>query len=442
MDGMTFLQSVEKRRYDSFVAAHEQKSHFMQSVAWGEFCMAERGLKPHYVGMEDEAGALAAAALLLERKPLGFPPYFYSPRGFVIDFFDETLLALFTAEVAAFCKKRGAMFLKIDPDIELREIDKNAEPVPGGADNSSLIGELARLGFTHLGFNKGFEGRQPRYTFRLDLLPEQAAILSRIEGNVLKNVRKCETNYVTEVYEGDDTDTLYELITGTSERGSFFAYSKSFYRNFYSILSSYGMAALYFGKVYTKQTAESLRHQLAAVTEKRSAYKKERRLNEAALTERRLQREAELFEAYAEKYGDEAVISAHLTVRYGKHAWAVHAGSSNDMKETFLNNRVYLHKILEQKAHGAQWFDLFGTVGNPSEGPLKTLHEFKRQFGGRYIEFIGEFDMVFKPGWYRLYTGALPRYRALLFDFRAALRKIAGMKKTGVTSGGVLQRGK
>jgi len=424
---MVFLEAVEKERFDWFVAAHEQKSHFMQSIAWGEFCSLERGMTPHYVGLENTEGSLVAAALLLERKAVLFPPYFYSPRGFVMDFSDESLTKRFTDEVCSYCKKRGAMFLKIDPDIELREIDENSAPVPGGFDNSELIERLAKLGFSHLGFNKGFEGRQPRYTFRIDLLPDEADIVRCIEGNVMKNVRKGETNYEAEIVAGDDAETLYRLITSTSERGDFFAYSRSFYKNFYETLKKRDMVTLYIGKVYPEKTADSLKKQLEEIQIKKAGYKKEQRLHEAELTETRLRREIESFDGYADKYGAEAAVSAHLVVTYGRHAWAVHAGSSDDMGETFLNNRVYLHKILDQKKRGAVWFDQFGTVGDPRQSPLGALHAFKKQFGGRYIEFVGEFDRIFKPFWYYLYTRALPAYRAILFDIRALRR---GKKKS------------
>lgn len=183
---MRFLASVQPERFDEFVKNHPTKSHFMQSPAWGEFNRVERGMTPYYVGMEDESGNLVAAALLLERKPPLFPPYFYSPRGFVVDFFDRRLLESFAEEVAAYCKKRGAMFLKIDPDIEYREIAADGKPVDGGLDNSQIVADLLSIGFRHRGFNAEFEHRQPRFTFRIDLSAEEEVVKKRVFENMLK----------------------------------------------------------------------------------------------------------------------------------------------------------------------------------------------------------------------------------------------------------------
>ena len=59
--------------------------------------------------------------------------------------------------------------------------------------------------------------------------------------------------------------------------------------------------------------------------------------------------------------------------------------------------------------------DQFGTIGdfNPNN-PLLGLHEFKKKFGGNYVEFIGEFDYVIKKGMYFVFTKLVPFYRKLI----------------------------
>jgi len=421
---MKFVEKVDKAEFDSFVASHPQKAHFMQSSGWGEFNKVERDLTPYYVGLIDEEENLIAAALLLKRKPFLFPAYFYSPRGFVIDFFNQDILKAFSKEIASFCKKEKAMFLKIDPDIELREINEDGSPLEGGKDNSFLIQRLSDLGFRHLGFNREFERRQPRYTFRIDLLQDKEVILSNIRGNVLKNVRKSEKNYVTEVCIGEqkDADELYRLIYETSKRDNYFAFPLRFYRNFYKVLFEHGMATLYLGKIYIQKTLDSLIEQLEQIRRQKESYTKPQRIAEAQVSESRLRKEIDEFSAYLEEYPDEIITCAHLVVHFANRAWAVHAGSMSVMNQTFLNNRVYLHKIMDQKDKGAVFFDQFGTVGSPNESRHRSLHEFKKQFGGRYIEFIGEFDMVFLSFWYTLYEKLLPGYRSILFDLKAFIR--------------------
>lgn len=421
---MKFIHHVEPARYDAFVRSHPTKSHFMQSAAWGEFCEAEKGLKAHRVALEDDNGEICAAALLLERKPPMFPPYFYAPRGFVVDFANTELLDSFCAAIVDYVKSCGAMFLKLDPDIERWDIDPHGKPIEGGADNSALIDHLCAIGFRHRGFNLGFEGRQPRFTFRIDLTPDQKEIDKRIVGNVLKNVRKSR-RYACEVVKGTSADLheLHRLITITSERDDFVGYGASYYQNMFDVLDKYGMANLYLGKVDPVKTLEMLRAELDALLKKRETIKKPGPLAESYQTEERTRREIEQFEQYAAQYPNgSVVISAHFVIHYGGKAWAVHAGSDKLMSETFINNRVYYEKIVDAKNCGNYLLDQFGTVGDPDNGALRSLHEFKRQFGGKYVEFVGEFDFAAKKFWYFLYNNVLPLYRKVRISLKMALR--------------------
>jgi len=396
----------------------------MQSAAWGEFNQKQRGMTPHHAGLTDEAGNILAAALLLERKPPFFPPYLYCPRGFVIDFFDEELLRAFTDGVRAFAAKLGAMFLALDPDIELWEIDAHARHVEGGFDNHSLVERMLALGYRHRGYNRNFEGRQPRFTFRINLMREQKEIDRGIVGNVMKNVRKSRS-YATQVERGGegDIEELHRLITLTSERDEFVGYDTGYYADFFRILDARSMVRLYLGYVWPRKTADMLRESRRELLEKRKILKKPGPLEESRQTEQRLDREIALFDSYAARFPEKVCVSAHMVVLYGNKAWAVHAGSDKQMSETFVNNRVYYEKIVDVKQAGAEILDQFGTTGTPDEGNLRSLHEFKRQFGGRYIEFVGEFDLVVRPFWFFLYDKLLPVVRSARISAKLLLRR-------------------
>lgn len=426
---MQFIQNVQHDRYEAFVRNHPSKSHFLQSAAWGEFNAEERGMTPHLVGLEDEkTGELRAAALLLERKPTLFPCYMYAPRGYVLDFTDHALLREMTEKVREFAKSRGAMFIAIDPDVERRAIQADGSPVPGGFDNQPIIDDLLSLGYRHRGFNLGFEGREPRFTFRIDLTPDEKAIGKAFTGNVLKNIKKSH-HYAVNVREGgyEDVEKLYEMITLTSKRDEFYAYPLHYYQNFYRCLAKEDMAHLYIGTVDPAKTVDLLKEELADTLAKREKLKKEGPLQESRETEGRLLREIPLFEEYARNYPGEVTVSAHLVVRYGNKSWAVHAGSSGIMNETFCNNRTYYEKMMAQKAAGCIFLDQFGTVGRADADPdFGSVHAFKRQWGGRYIEFIGEFDLVTKPFWFWLYETVRPAYRRFRIKLKEIVRSVRG----------------
>ena len=53
---MLELDSIDKEQFDSFVKNHKTKSHFLQSVSWGEFAKVKKNLTPYYLGLTNEKG--------------------------------------------------------------------------------------------------------------------------------------------------------------------------------------------------------------------------------------------------------------------------------------------------------------------------------------------------------------------------------------------------
>ena len=123
---MTKLIELEKEQYESF-QQNNPKSHFLQSYYWGEFSKEKKNLIPYYLGLIDDNKKIMGTCLLLEKKlPLSYS-YFYSPRGFVIDYNNEELIKDMTNKVIDFIKRKKAIFLKIDPDIIKKSYNFNNE---------------------------------------------------------------------------------------------------------------------------------------------------------------------------------------------------------------------------------------------------------------------------------------------------------------------------
>ena len=130
---MLHLKNIEKEEFDEYVKNHKTKSHFLQSLSWGEFAKTKKNLIPYYLGLVDDGNKIQAATLLLEKKlPMNYT-YFYAPRGFVIDFKNKELVRTMTKKVVEFAKKKKAIFVKIDPDLikeqtnYLEEVSKNKD---------------------------------------------------------------------------------------------------------------------------------------------------------------------------------------------------------------------------------------------------------------------------------------------------------------------------
>ena len=113
---------------------------------------------------------------------------------------------------------------------------------------------------------------------------------------------------------------------------------------------------------------------------------------------------------------DKDIVVCSLVCTYTKnYAWSLYIGSDNLANQTFAVSRSYYEAIKDAHDNGYEFFDLFGTVGDPNTNykNLAHLHDFKRKFGDEYIEFIGEFDLVNKPFMYKILPIMLKVYRKL-----------------------------
>ena len=76
---------------------------------------------------------------------------------------------------------------------------------------------------------------------------------------------------------------------------------------------------------------------------------------------------------------------------------------------------TYLTHLEYCKNKGYRVYDQFGTIGDlRKDNPRMGLHEFKKKFGGDYVEFLGEFDYVTNPLMYFVFTKMVPLYRKIV----------------------------
>ena len=419
---MEFVENIEKKEYEKFVKNHK-KSHFLQSYAWGEFAEAAKGMKAHYVGLKDN-GKLVATALLLEKKlPMGYS-YFYSPRGFVIDFSNKELLKEFTQSVKEYAKKHKVIFIKIDPDIIYRKEDNNGEEVKLDYDPKEIFNNITSLGFKHKGFTKNFETMQPRYSFRIDMNQDMDTIVKKFSKTTMQRIKKGES-IGTKVRLGtiDDIPTFSHLMDLTENRKDFVSHDLSYYETLFRIYNKDNKMDLFLGSINTKEIVDNYKTELKDVESKINEFgddeslstSKKNMKNELVKRRDKLNEFIEEYSKARDEYGDEIVLNAHVIMEYADKAWVLYAGNHNILMNSYSNYKTYYEHIKYCHENGIKIYDQFGTVGDLSpDNPRLGLHEFKKKFGGDYVEFIGEFDLITNKSMYTTFTKLVPFYRNIV----------------------------
>ena len=422
---MLRLKTIDKEEYDNYVRNHQYKSHFLQSLSWGEFAKVKKNLTPHYLGLTTEDNQLVAATLLLEKHLPMNMCYLYAPRGFVIDFNKKELLKTMTKKVVEFAKTRKAIFVKMDPDIIRKSYDYQNEEQELGYDPEVIFDNIKKAGFKHLGFTKNFETSQPRYSFRINLEQSMEDIENHLSKTTKQRIAKSE-KLETEVVIGTKKDIkeFYHLMTLTESRKDFISYNEDYYETLYEIFNGNknSKATLLLGKINFNKTIKSLEKNLKRIVDQISilpidnlSKSAKTKLEELRKQKENTQSEINKYKDYAKQYGNEVTLSAHMIIEYGDKAWVLYAGNHNILSETYVNYHTYYEHLRYCKSRGLRIYDQFGTIGDLREdNPLMGLHEFKRKFGGDYVEFIGEWDYVINPVMYFVFTKLVPIYRNII----------------------------
>lgn len=418
---MAKLARLSEETYENYLK-NQKKSHFLQSHAWGELSKIKKGLTPHYLGLVDEKKNILGTALLLQKHlPMNYC-YFYCPRGYIINYEDEQLLKEMTREIIKFAKSKKAIFVKIDPDLIYNDINYLEETQPTPYNTKKILENLTKLGYKHLGFTKNFETMQPRYTFRIDLnqsLEEIEDHFSKTTKQRIAKAKKLDT--FVEIGTEKDLKDFYHLMTLTETRKDFISYSEDYYNTLYDIFngSENGKATLFLGKVNIDRTIKKIKENLKTINNQISilpidnlSKSAKNKLNELTKQKENYNKEIEKFENYKKEYGNDLTLSAHMIIEYADKAWVLYAGNHNILTETYVNYYTYEEHIKYCKEKGLKIYDQFGTIGDLSkDNPRLGLHEFKKKFGGDYIEFLGEFDYVTNKLMYLIFTKLVPFYR-------------------------------
>ena len=119
-------------------------------------------------------------------------------------------------------------------------------------------------------------------------------------------------------------------------------------------------------------------------------------------------READYFAQMLDNLGDHArlymafyedrPIAGTLAIWYGDKVWYLYGASANEHRNLMPNYMLQWSMIRWAVEQGCRIYDFRGVPGRVGEDhPLYGLYKFKLGFGGDYVEFVGEMDMVRKP---------------------------------------------
>lgn len=445
---MYSFREIDKETINRFNLENE-KGHIFQTSYWAD---VKTEWSSAYIGGFEKEGKLVLTSMMLIRKIPYIGSYMgYIPRGFTCDYTNITLVQEFTEFLRDFSKKRKIAFVTVDPDIHLKE---NQEYVEQG---QAAVALFEKLGY----INKkaaNFENIQPSFVFRLPLETEgdkeeiKEKTFKSFENKTRYNIKVAkERGLQVEVYDKNNItdealDSFHELMTITGIRDHFITRPRQYFKNMIESIAPYCRLYLVkysyerdYARISEKlstqeHTLEKMKKKIADFSkqleslsqdaDEKTRYKAEKKLKDAesgaAEAERQIKGFQERLKEIEEFKGKEVYVSGAIYIYYGNIGWYFYGASHNILRDTMPNFLMQWSMIQDSIDLGCSVYDFRGVSGdlNP-DNPLYGLYKFKKGFNGKFVEFIGEFELVTNPEVYKLFRFVLPKFNKL----RMALRR-------------------
>lgn len=322
------LREEERHHYNAVVR------HPLQSWEWGTF-RARTGLHIERVGFFEEGILQKALQVTFHPIPLLNRTAGYYPKGFMPD--EEQLAAL--QQIA---KQHNALFIKMEPNI--------AQRVGSPSAHTQVAQFLTDHGAT--------PGRPlfTKYTFQLDLTPDEDKLFSNLSSKTRYNVNLAYKKGVRIVEDSTmaGMEEHLAILNETTTRQGFYAHSPEYFKTMFEVLGP--------------ETGSGMLRIFKAVYEG-------------------------------------TTLASWIMFIFNNTLYYPYGASRAIHREVMASNLLMWEMIIYGKQQGCSMFDMWGSLGPEpdSKDPWFGFHRFKKGYGGDLVEFLGTYDLVMNEPLYKAF---------------------------------------
>ncbi len=325
----------------------------------------------------------SAAALVLHRN-IGIGGFarqmgvMYVPKGPMLDWNDAPLRMRVLQDLKEYAQKHAAIFIKIDPDLEI------GSGVPGATgSHETQLGSTVMDQLKAGGWQFSEEQVQFRNTVLVDLRPAEADLLASMKQKTRYNINLAMRKGVT-VRLGSlaDLSMLFRMYAETSVRDGFIIRNEAYYQQVWSS---------FMANQPTLQADQPLAEALVADV-------------------------------------DGTPVAGAIIFQFARKAWYLYGMSSMAHRDKMPNYLLQWEVIKRCKAAGCSTYDLWGAPDKFVESdPLWGVYRFKEGLGGTVQRNLGAWDLPTNRMLYRLYSKTLPGLMDIMrLRGKASTRQIIG----------------
>jgi len=336
------MPEVSAAQWDEFLQGFPE-AHLLQTSAWGEL-KSDFGWQA--VRLIQTQPQQAGAQILFRRLPGGLS-LGYLPRGPVGegDLWNAAVWKEFWQEADAVCRRRRAVFLKVEPDVW-----QTADALQGLTAHPPAPPPQ--------GFCFSPQDIQPSRTLLVDLRAEEGELLGRMKQKTRYNIRLAQKKGVV-VQPSSDVGAFHALLQETGRRDGFGVHSLGYYQQAFALFDARGECVLLLAQVDGRPVAGIM----VFARGRRAWY------------------------FYGASAAQERERMPNYLLQWEGMRWAQQRGCwYYDLWGVPDADRETLEAEFERRSDR-----------------LWGVYRFKRGFGGQLLRSHGPWDRVYRPWLYRLY---------------------------------------
>ena len=355
--------------------------------------MGENGYEYELVGMFNEYNQLKAASLIFFKNLKMHYKYGYAPKGFILDYFNQEIVSEFATLLKSYYKKKKVVFIKINPEIAISEIDKESGLKTYNW-NYNILEIMEKAGFKKLKDNLYFESVLPRFSAVVSL---KNYSMNSVSKNTRNKIRRAHHKGLhIELAEKSGIDILQKFIKNKRTINEYY------YKDYYNVFKKDDMIDLFLVSIDSEEflmnSRELYEKELEINNRLVSLLNREnnkRNLNKKMDSDRKIlnYKQDVKFATELNTKKDKVYIAGALVIKYQNRVQILMSGYDKKYKRFEAN--YYLHdEILKYYQKNYDYAELNGLTGDFSkDNPYLGLNEFKIGFNPRIYEYIGEFDL-------------------------------------------------
>lgn len=355
-----------REAWNKFVASHPLGT-IHQTSFWGDFQAKNSDRDKYFIvtlptSPSSTPVPISAGGLFIrQRLPLGLS-WFYCPRGPLCNYSNPKELEKILEKLRPIAIQERAVFLRIDPPIEVSDADRRLTPkIPPG-------------------FRTAHAQYQPTHTLLLDLSLTEEQILAQMKPKGRYNIKIAQKHGVkirpaappSSKFFKKDLTAFYKLLAATAKRDKFKIHPKSYYENMLKILGPKNMAELFI--------AEYTPHDNSRAAKNRAP----------------------------------KIIGGIIVTFFARTATYYFGASDYNYRNLMAPYLLQWSAIRTARQRGYKFYDFLGiaplsqsdaarnSFAPQSSHPYSRITDFKLKFGGRVVNYIRAKEFIFKPIWYFL----------------------------------------